>query len=249
MSSWIFHGLLRGILTTRYPNATESMPPAYRGAVVALTADEAAQAIGAEVCLSRAIHPQPGVARVDARRCFQCGECARRAPEAFALSNAFELASVDGDAESIRAKLRERVAALGRSIHLRHVDAGSDGSEEQELQAIFNPFYDANRLGIFLTATPRHADVLVVTGVVTLQMVEPLRNAYAAMPDPKIVVALGTSACSGGIFAGLPQVVGPVSSIVPVDVFIPGAPPSPLTILNGLWVALGRVKAQRDGGT
>jgi len=234
--SWIGYGLRGGILTTRYPHGEDAMPPGYRGEIEARPASLHDERLGASVCISQAIEDGEGGARVDALRCFQCGECTRIAPQAFQANNRFELARVSGSPDAVRAMLRERSRAFGRSVHLRHVDAGSDGSEEQELAAIFNPFYDANRLGIFLTATPRHADLLVVTGVVTKPMAEPLK--------PKIVVALGTSACSGGIFAGSRDVVGPVGALLPVDVMIPGAPPSPLTILHGLWVALGHVLAR-----
>ncbi len=242
--SWIGYSLRRGILSTRYPLRADSMAPAYRGAVESLPANVEAQALGAGACLSSALTAAGARARVDRKRCFQCGECARRSPEAFGMRNEFELAEVAGNPDEVRSLLRERVRGLGRSVHLRHVDAGSDGSEEQELQAIFNPFYDANRLGIFLTATPRHADVLVVTGVVTRAMAQPLLAAHEAMPQPKLVVALGTSACSGGIFSRSIAVLGPVSDVLPVDVFIPGTPPSPLTILHGLWVALGYAAAR-----
>ena len=88
---------------------------------------------------------------------------------------------------------------LRRSVHLRHVDAGSDGSEEQEIAALLNPVYDIHRLGIFITATPRHADVLLVTGAGAHGMAEPLRRTYDGMPDPKVVIAVGTDAVSGGM--------------------------------------------------
>ena len=239
--SWIGYGLRRGILTTRYPLRPDAMPPSYRGEVEALLAGIEAQRIGADACLSGAIRPAEARAGIDRQRCFQCGECARRAPEAFRLTSEFALAEVAGEPEETRTLLRRRMESLGRSVHLRHIDVGSDGSEEQELQAIFNPFYDVNRLGIFLTATPRHADILIVSGVVTDPMVEPLRRTYEAMPEPRLVIALGTAACSGSIFYNGPTVVGPCSKVLPVDVGIPGAPPSPLTILHGLWVALGRL--------
>jgi Ni,Fe-hydrogenase III small subunit len=242
--SWIALGLRGGILTTRYPLRPDTMPVEYRGAIHALDAAADAQQAGATVCLSRAITPGVPRARIDSRRCIQCGECIRVASGAFQASADFELA-ITGDApEAVRLRLRERARAFGRSVHVRHVDAGSDGSEEQELAAIFNPFYDANRLGIFLTASPRHADVLVVTGVVTEPMREPLERTFAAMPEPKTVVALGTTACSGGIFADSPVVVGPVQAVLPVDVMIPGTPPAPLSILHGLWVALGYLLPQ-----
>jgi Ni,Fe-hydrogenase III small subunit len=242
--SWIGLGLRGGILTTRYPLGPDEMPGSYRGAIRGTDARLEGQEAGAGECLSNAIIPGPHRAQVDPTRCFQCGECTRVSPKAFQASAAFELAMVEGTVETAREKLRARARAFGRSVHLRHVDAGSDGSEEQELSAIFNPFYDANRLGIFLTATPRHADVLIVTGVVTKPMREPLLRTFEAMPEPKTVVALGTSACSGGIFSGSPAVIGPVSSVLPVDVMIPGAPPAPLSILHGLWVALGHALAQ-----
>ncbi len=241
MKSWIYHGLRGGTLTTRYPHRPDAMPPFYRGKITALEAPLEAQERGARVCPARAIAPTQNRAVVDRLRCIQCGLCVERAPEAFALSNAFELAQrAPDDAAGTRARLRDAVKALGRSVHLRHVDAGSDGSEEQELAAIFNPFYDAHRLGIFLTASPRHADVLVVTGAVTQPMVLALRRTFDAMPDPKLVVALGTTACSGGMFVG-GAIAGPVDRVLPVDVYVPGTPPSPLTILHGLLMAIGRL--------
>lgn len=244
MSNWIARGLRRGILTTPYPLKRESMQERYRGGIVALgSADSTATERGSHACLSSAIFRTEDGAAVDRERCFQCGQCAREAPEAFRVENRFELAVVEGDARTVWERLRDRASSFGRSVHLRHVDCGSDASTEQELAAIFNPFYDVNRLGIFMTATPRHADVLVATGVVTHPMLQPLVRAYEAMPEPKIVVALGSDACSGTIYDSQ-AVAGPVDRIVPVDVKIPGTPPAPLTIIHGLWVALGRVAAQ-----
>lgn len=242
--SWIWMGLRRGILTTRYPFRADAMPADYRGRIEALDAPARAQQAGADACLSHAIVAGDRAARVDRTRCFQCGQCTRVAPEAFRANPSFELAMTMDSPEAARAALRRRSQTLGRSVHLRHVDAGSDGSEEQEFAAIFNPFYDANRLGIFLTATPRHADILVVTGVVTAAMRDPLQRTFEAIPEPKIVIALGTSACSGGIFADSSTVAGPVSSVLPVDVMIPGSPPAPLSILHGIWVALGHMLAR-----
>ncbi len=95
--------------------------------------------------------------------------------------------------------LGERAAALRRSIHVRHIDCGSDGAEEWEIQALWNPYYDIQRLGFFLTNAPRHADVLLVTGGVTAPMREPLQRTWEVMPEPKALVAVGTDACSGGL--------------------------------------------------
>ncbi len=244
MSNWIARGLRRGILTTSYPRRDDAMPPTYRGRASVTSDDDAASLErGAAACLSAAIRVD-GTA-ILAERCFQCGECARAAPSAFATTNDHELATVgDADVDAARERLRKRAAAFGGSVHLRHVDCGSDASTEQELQAIFNPFYDVNRLGIFMTATPRHADILVASGVVTHAMIEPLRRAFEAMPEPKIVVALGSAACSGTIYEE-GAVAGAVDRFLPVEVKIPGTPPAPLTIIHGLWVALGRATARR----
>lgn len=242
--SWIGYGLRGGILTTKYPKGNESMPPGYRGEIHVVESEHGADDVNIDVCLSNAIVRDGSRLHIDHLKCFQCGECTRTAPDTFDTLPKFELAELSEPGNATVAALKMRTRAFGRSVHLRHIDVGSDGSEEQELAAIFNPFYDANRLGIFLTATPRHADVLMVSGVVTKAMAQPLERTYEAMPGPKIVIALGTSACSGGIFADSPEVVGPVSKLLPVDVLIPGSPPSPLTILHGLWLALGRALAR-----
>ncbi|HUA07954.1 MAG TPA: hypothetical protein VMA98_01695 [Candidatus Acidoferrales bacterium] len=241
--SWIGFGLRGGILTTKYPNGNDAMPPDYRGEIHVVDSEHDVGDINTDVCLSNAITREGRRLHIDHLRCFQCGECTRTAPDTFNTLPKFELGTLSQDGPTVQA-LKQRARAFGRSVHLRHIDVGSDGSEEQELAAIFNPFYDANRLGIFLTATPRHADVLIVSGVITKAMAQALEHTYDAMPEPKIVIALGTSACSGGIFANSPDVVGPVSKLLPVDVLIPGSPPSPLTILHGIWLALGRAIAR-----
>ena len=146
----------------------------------------------------------------------------------------------------IRDGLRARTAALRRSVHLRHVDAGSDGTEEWEILALLNPVYDVHRLGIFLTASPRHADVLLVTGAGARGMTGPLRRAYDAMPDPKIVIAVGADAVSGGLASPSYATTGGVAATVPVDLWLPGSPPSPFSILHALLLAVGRLPgAQR----
>lgn len=248
MSNWIGRGLRRGIMTTTYPSGPDAMPERYRARpVISPGATSESLERGAAACLSRAIQLHGSGPNINMERCFQCGECARVAPEAFTFTNDFELALTGENVEAAREELRRRTETLGRSVHIRHVDCGSDASCEQELQAIFNPFYDVNRLGIFVTASPRHADILIATGVVTHAMAEPLRRAYAAMPSPKIVIALGSAACSGTIFAD-EDVAGPVDGFIPVDVKVPGTPPAPLTIIHGLWVALGHITA-RSGAT
>jgi Ni,Fe-hydrogenase III small subunit/Fe-S-cluster-containing hydrogenase component 2 len=138
-------------------------------------------------------------------------------------------------------RLRERIRGrLGRSLHVRQVDAGSCNGCELEIAATTNPFYDLERFGVHLVASPRHADVLLVTGPVTRNMETALRRTYEAAPEPRIVVAVGACGCSGGLFGeGTYAAVGGVDRVLPVDVYIPGCPPRPQAILNGLLVAMG----------
>ncbi|MHB8092060.1 MAG: NADH-quinone oxidoreductase subunit B family protein [Syntrophales bacterium] len=140
--------------------------------------------------------------------------------------------------------IEEKVKRLFRgSLAIRQVDAGSDNAAEQELVALSNPFYDVERFGIHFVASPRHADMLVVTGPVTRNMAEAVRRVYAATPDPKIVVALGDDAINGGIYRGSYAVLDAVKNVIPVDYEIPGDPPSPKTILCHLVKILDRASA------
>src|SRR5438132_3443020 len=127
---------------------------------------------------------------------------------------------------------------LGRSLSIREVDAGSCNGCELEIHALNNAFYDLERFGLRFVASPRHADVLLVTGPVTKNMREALERTYNATPDPKWVVAIGDCAADGGIFAGSYAVTGGVSNVVPVDLHIRGCPPSPVKLLEGLLALL-----------
>ena len=131
---------------------------------------------------------------------------------------------------------------LGRSLAIREVDAGSCNACELEIHALNNAFYDLERFGLHFVASPRHADVLLVTGPVTKNMREALLRTYNATPDPKWVVAVGDCARDGGVFAGSPACVGGVSAVLPVDLHIRGCPPSPTVLLKGLLALLERVQ-------
>ncbi|MCB9946593.1 MAG: NADH-quinone oxidoreductase subunit NuoB [Rhodospirillaceae bacterium] len=132
---------------------------------------------------------------------------------------------------------------LGRSLAIRQVDAGSCNGCELEIHALSNAFYDVERFGIHFVASPRHADVLMVTGPVTKSMREALERTYAATPAPKWVVAVGDCGVDGGCFAGSYAVVGGVSAVVPVDLHIRGCPPSPTALLQGLLALLEQASA------
>lgn len=145
-------------------------------------------------------------------------------------------------AAAVGAAARRRI---GRSLSIREVDAGSCNGCELEINALNNSFYDLERYGLRFVASPRHADVLLVTGPVTKNMREALQRTYTAAPDPKWVVAVGDCAFDGGCFAGSYAVVGGVAAVVPVDLHIPGCPPPPVEILKGLLALLDRVSDRK----
>ena len=149
----------------------------------------------------------------------------------------------------IRNALDERIrTVLGRALCIRHVDAGSCNGCELEIHALNNPLYNLEGLGIRFVASPRHADLLLVTGPVAANMETALRRTYDATPDPKLVVAIGDCGCTGGIFCESGASRGRVANIIPVDVTVPGCPPSPVRILAGILTAIENVRgAQIDG--
>ena len=154
--------------------------------------------------------------------------------------------------EESAALLKERIKGrFGRSLHVRQVDAGSCNGCELEIIATANPVFDLERFGIHFVASPRHADLLLVTGPVTRNMEIALRRTYEATPEPRVVVAVGACGCSGGIFGeGTYASLGGVDHVVPVDVYVPGCPPRPHAILNGLLVAMGirEARGRPSGG-
>ena len=132
----------------------------------------------------------------------------------------------------------EILRLLGRALVIRQVDAGSCNGCELEIHALNNPYYNIEGLGIRFAASPRHADMLLVTGPVTKHMEQALRIAYDAMPDPKLVVAVGDCGCTGGIWGESYATCGRVSNVIPVDVAIPGCPPPPIDVLRGILTAI-----------
>ena len=141
-------------------------------------------------------------------------------------------------------ELKSRIdRVLGRSLHIREVDAGSCNGCEIEIVGLNNPVYDIERFGIHFVASPRHADMLLVTGPVTRNMELALRKTYDAMPAPRLVVAVGACGCSGGIFGRNYATRGGVDQVIPVDVYVPGCPPNPHALLHGILLAVGRIES------
>jgi len=187
--------------------------------------------------------------------CIGCGRCIMTGESAFfnarrlsccgvskqALLRRWDVEScreLRNDEPAISAAAKEIRAIVGRALNIRQVDGGSCNGCEAEIAALTNSYYDLERFGIHFVASPKHADMLLVTGPVTRNMEEAVKNTYEATPSPKLVVAVGACGCSGGIFAESHAVVGGVDSVIPVDAYIPGCPPTPAMLLTGLLRAL-----------
>lgn len=151
--------------------------------------------------------------------------------------------------EAIGNELREKITKMfGRSLAIREVDAGSCNGCEIEIAALNNSIYDIERFGIHFVSSPRHADVLLVTGPSSRNMEVALQRTYAATPNPKIVVAVGACAVDGGIFGDTYATTGGIGKVVPVDVYVPGCPPRPELLLQGLLLAVNRLKRENNEG-
>ena len=147
--------------------------------------------------------------------------------------------AVDESLRTIAGRLNdEALKLLGRSLAIRHVDAGSCNGCELEIHALNNPYYNLEGLGIKFVASPRHADLLLVTGPVSRNMEEALRRTYEATPEPKLVVAIGDCGCDGGIFGESYASCGRVANVIPVDIAVPGCPPTPTAIMQGILTAV-----------
>lgn len=237
MLNWLGKGLETGVKSTAYPGRPERAPGVSPGRPAATAmSDEAAAALAAE-CPVDALVTDAGVIGVDDRRCVHCFRCRREAPVVVDWEAGYEWGATTEGAKQLSEDLRK---TFGRSLHVRFVDAGACGACMSEARLLNSPYYNMHRLGIFVTATPRQADVLLVAGPLTDAMRKPLRETYEAMPEPKRVVAMGVCAISGGVFGQTFASLGGIAECIPVDVVIPGCPPPPLAILHGLLLAVGK---------
>lgn len=254
------HRLKRGCETMAFPKGPPPPLPDRHGGSLRVETSKCPQGCSecAPVCPTAAIAQPagPGI-ELDLGRCLFCSACVRACPHGaitqtgdprMAVRSREDLVLGGPGREELRlaraldAKL---LALFGRSLRLRQVSAGGNGAEEADINVLGTIGWDLSRFGIQLVASPRHADGLIVTGPVSANMDLALRKTWEAVPDPKIVIAVGAEAISGGPFAGHPEVRGGVASVIPVDLFIPGWPPHPLTILDGLLRLLGRIEEGR----
>jgi Ni,Fe-hydrogenase III small subunit len=237
MSFWFWQGLKKGVQTTRYPGGAETAPGISPGRPVTTefrSAEEAAQA--AATCPTGVIFAHGNTASVDLPRCIHCQRCRFGSSQTVVWQPDYEWTMVGAGRQSYESL----PSAYNHSLHVIVVDAGDCGACLHEVKQLNNPLYNMHRLGIFLTATPRAADVLLVVGPVSENMRVPLVKTYEAMPDPKRVMAVGACAINGGVFGKTFMSAGGVASVLPVDLEIPGDPPPPLAVLHGLLVITGR---------
>jgi Ni,Fe-hydrogenase III small subunit/Pyruvate/2-oxoacid:ferredoxin oxidoreductase delta subunit len=242
--------LQQGHRTSPFPDEEPRLPDRFRGRPL-LDASKCPDGCRAcvEACPTDALAADGGALKVDLGACLFCTDCAEACPEgAVRYSAEYRLAArtrqglvVSKDAaprmEALGAELRR---LLGRSLKLRQVSAGGCNACEADVNVLGTVVFDLQRFGIQFVASPRHADGLLITGPVTANMKLALEKTWAAVPAPKIVVAVGACAISGGPYRGHPEAHDGAGSVVPIDLFVPGCPPHPFTILDGLLTLLGR---------
>jgi Ni,Fe-hydrogenase III small subunit/NAD-dependent dihydropyrimidine dehydrogenase PreA subunit len=226
------------------PDVTAAkVPGIFRGRPV-ISSEKVNESELIELCPVEAISASP--VSIDLGKCTFCGDCARRFPNKIKFTTDYKISAnkreslvvKEGDDKPIEVNpelvRKEIYRVLGRSLKLRQVSAGGDNSCEMELNAANNVQFDMSRFGIEFVASPRHADGIVITGPITENMAEPLQICYDATPEPKIIVLVGTDAISGGIHSGNPAIDRSFLDKYPIDLYIPGNPAHPLTIINGL---------------
>lgn len=255
----LLHRARRGCETMAYPNGPAPALPDRHGGALRLDTAQCAEGCTAclPVCPTEAITraPPSAPARLDLGRCLFCSACITACPTGAithtqdhrqAVRRREDLVLGAGAGEELRlaAALDERLRRLfGRSLRLRQVSAGGCNACESDVNVLNTIGWDLSRFGIQFVASPRHADGLLITGPVSQGMELALRKTWDAVPAPKLVIAVGACAISGGPFVGHPEVKGGADTLVPVDLYIPGCPPHPLTILDGLLRLLGRLEA------
>jgi Ni,Fe-hydrogenase III small subunit/formate hydrogenlyase subunit 6/NADH:ubiquinone oxidoreductase subunit I len=251
LKSWIVRAR-QGHRTVPYPEPLPSLPGRFRGLPVLDSSRCGPECdAGAGACPTGALSRGPDGIRLDLGRCLFCAECESGCPHgAVRFTNDPRTAArrreellLDGREMQLAGALDATSRRLfGRSLKLRQVSAGGCNGCEVEVNVLNTVVFDLGRFGIQFVASPRHADGLLVTGPVSRNMDLALRKTWEAVPEPRLVIAVGACAISGGPYAGLPEQCNGVAGLIPVDLFVPGCPPHPLGILDGLLRMLGRIE-------
>jgi Ni,Fe-hydrogenase III small subunit/Pyruvate/2-oxoacid:ferredoxin oxidoreductase delta subunit len=260
MTFWTLIGLLKGKATTKWPKKSHSkqsndgqdhvigMPKFKESSCLADCS------ICTEVCPTKAIIniEKKALVDIDYGKCVNCQLCIDRCPTdaisasnewAFGVKNRSDLILNNSKQASVKAPQHQgfKTSRFRRSLYIRHIDAGSCNGCESELHALENPFYNLDRFGIFFTPSPRHADLLLITGPVTYNMRDLILETYNAMPDPKWVMAAGTCAVSGGTNGNSYAAQNGIEDLLPVDIYLPGCPPNPAALLSAFEILLNKM--------
>jgi Ni,Fe-hydrogenase III small subunit len=246
---WVLRGIKKGILTSRFPQEAPTADEIPQASAPPTATEASDWAKGERLCPTGAIHD--GEKRIDLGACVYCRRCA---------DGNFAFAGPDGRGaaclkasvteawrgeKQVLEELERRRKTFRKSLHILVIDVGSCNACNLEVLNLSNPYYDLTRLGVFFTNSPKHADALVVVGALNRDMVDVLKRTYDSMPYPKLVVSVGACAISGGVFRDTESFVSPIQDALPVDVLIPGCPPSPIQVLQGLLLAIGKLDGRQ----
>jgi len=236
MLQWVRKGVGTGIKTTAYPRAAENAAGVSPGRPVGSDyPEEQIPQLLARCPVGAISRSGQNSVKIDYRRCVHCFRCARGIETPLKWEMGYEWANIATEhSQEVLGK------AFKRSVNVLVVDTGDCGACLNEVKQLNNPYYNMHRLGFFITPTPRLADVLMIVGPVTDHMIDPLKKVYHAMPTPRRIIAVGTCALSGGVFVPSFACKNGPGDLLTVDVAVPGNPPPPLAILDGLLVSVGR---------
>ena len=244
---WVLRGIKNRIVTTKYPAKPPTTDEIPIRSIPPSPSPNTSWVDGERICPTGVIQAQPRQS-IDLGKCIYCKRCANAGfvfddnESEMGRKVALQAKKISVAKKDATEGWKGKRAIFKRSFHIMMIDVGSCNACNLEVLNISNPYYDLTRLGIFFTNSPKHADALVVVGALNTAMVEVLKRTYESMPNPKVVISVGACAISGGIFHDTESFVSPIQNIIPVDVTVPGCPPTPIQILEGLLLTVGKLE-------